>query len=61
MIHQASSLAEAQQLAEHMRASGACNWFRGQTRNWPLQSSLSRRAEATAMRRRNALPALPVG
>jgi hypothetical protein len=45
MIYSVSSSAAALQLAEHMRASGTCNWFRGQTRNWPLQSSLSRRDE----------------
>ncbi|WP_328323938.1 FRG domain-containing protein [Kribbella sp. NBC_00382] len=46
MMHHTPNVAEAQQLAERMKASGECNWFRGQTRNWPVLSSLSRRDEA---------------
>lgn len=43
MIHEASDLAEALRLAEGLRLSGAADWFRGQTRNWPLESSFGRR------------------
>ncbi|MDM0002809.1 FRG domain-containing protein [Variovorax sp. J22P240] len=43
MRYAASSLEEALLQAEQMRAAGA-TWFRGQTRNWPISSSLFRRA-----------------
>jgi hypothetical protein len=43
VIRRASGLAEAVELAEKLRATGTCDWFRGQTRNWPLQSSFVRR------------------
>jgi hypothetical protein len=46
VIHRAASLAEALDLAEGFRASGAYDWFRGQTPNRPLQSSLVRRDDA---------------
>lgn len=42
VIHSVSGLAEAVQLAEGLQASRMCDWFRGQTRNWPLQSSFVR-------------------
>ena len=46
MIYSVSGLAEAVELAEELRASRMCDWFRGQTRNWPLQSSFVRRDNA---------------
>ena len=42
MLHNASSLETALQMAETMRATGGASWFRGQTRNWPLLSSFVR-------------------
>jgi FRG domain len=46
VIHSVSSLAEAVRVAEKLRASRMCDWFRGQARNWPLQSSFVRRDDA---------------
>jgi hypothetical protein len=46
VVYQASSISEALQIAEEFRHSGGANWFRGQTRNWPLLSSLGRRNES---------------
>src|ERR1700730_8777206 len=46
MIHQASSLSDALQIAEKFRCSGEADWFRGKTRNWPMLSSFGRRDES---------------
>jgi hypothetical protein len=42
MLHQASDVSAAVELAEKMKLRGTHDWFRGQTRNWTLQSSLNR-------------------
>jgi hypothetical protein len=55
VIRRAGSLAGALELAEELRAAGACDWFRGQTRNWPLLSSFGRRDEAGQQEARERL------
>lgn len=41
-IAKARSIEEAVELAENLKRSGSHNWFRGQTRNWLVTSSLVR-------------------
>jgi hypothetical protein len=41
-IAKARNIEEAVELAENLKSSGSHNWFRGQTRNWPVTSSLVR-------------------
>lgn len=42
MLYKASDVASAVKMAEDMKRRGTHDWFRGQTRNWTLQSSLNR-------------------
>src|SRR5882724_10849961 len=42
MIHKVHDVYEAVRLAEQLKSSGEYDWFRGQTQNWPLVSSLGR-------------------
>ena len=42
MFYQASNVTEAVKMAEAMKREGTHEWFRGQTHNWTLQSSLNR-------------------
>jgi len=42
MLYQASDVSSAVKMAEDMKRRGTHDWFRGQTRNWTLQSSLNR-------------------
>src|SRR5258708_5063535 len=43
-IYSVSTTDEAIALAERLRGEGTYQWFRGQTKNWPLRSSLQRRS-----------------
>lgn len=45
MLIPAANVAEAVSLATGMKQAGTYEWFRGQTRNWTLASSLVRRAD----------------
>jgi FRG domain len=42
MLYYAPNVSAAVEMAEEMKRRGAHEWFRGQTRNWTLQSSLNR-------------------
>lgn len=44
MWFRVSNLEEALAQAEQLRATGRAGWFRGQTRPWPMTSSLTRRS-----------------
>lgn len=46
MIRHCKDLAEAIAIAQAMKAGGSADWFRGQVRNWPLQSAFVRRGPA---------------
>ncbi len=43
MWHKTPNLDTALALTEQIKASGAANWFRGQTRTWPVLSSFARK------------------
>ncbi len=43
MCYRTSNLETALHKAEQMKASGKASWFRGQTRTWPMLSSLARK------------------
>ncbi|MBK7940112.1 MAG: FRG domain-containing protein [Lewinellaceae bacterium] len=45
MIHQAADLREALEMALELKRRGEADWFRGQSRNWPLLSSLNRHSD----------------
>ena len=45
MLYEANDVASAVKMAEEMKKRGTHDWFRGQTRNWTLQSSLNRNPE----------------
>ncbi len=42
MLYQAKNVSSAVEMAEEMKRQGTHEWFRGQTHNWTLQSSLNR-------------------
>lgn len=42
MLYQAKDVSSAVSMAEEMKRQGTHEWFRGQTHNWTLQSSLNR-------------------
>jgi hypothetical protein len=42
MLYRANDVSSAVKMAEDMKRRGTHDWFRGQTRNWTLQSSLNR-------------------
>ncbi|KAA3610675.1 MAG: FRG domain-containing protein [Calditrichaeota bacterium] len=58
MWHRTANIGTALKLAEELKVTGKANWFRGQTRNWPLLSSYVRKTpseQKMAIERINSL------